>query len=74
MCFRKKKKNETKDIPVACEFCEHAVLINDEENVLCGKKGIIGKGASCRKYVYDPLKRVPKPLPEIPHLTEDDVI
>ena len=72
MCFKKKK--ETADIPVACEFCEHAVLINDEENVLCAKKGIIRRGASCRKYVYDPLKRIPKQLPDIPRLTEDDVI
>lgn len=69
-----KSSEEKRDIPQFCEFCEHAVIINDEENVLCSKKGIIGKKQKCRKYVYDPLKRVPRQLPEIPKLSKDDIL
>ncbi len=75
MCFKKKnRKTDSRDVQAVCEYCEHAVLINDEENVLCGKKGIINRSSSCRKYVYDPLKRIPKPMPDIPRLSEDDII
>lgn len=69
-----KNKNLTPDIPYVCQFCEHAALINDECNVLCEYKGIVNREYKCKKYVYDPLKRVPRTLPPIPKLSEDDVM
>lgn len=71
---KKKESGNTADLPKVCCFCENASLINDEENVLCCKKGIVNREYKCRKFRYDPLKRVPKPLPEIPKLTEEDLV
>lgn len=73
MCFKKKEKTIC-DLPCRCEFCEHAAIINDDDNILCDIKGIAEKCGKCKKYVYDPLKRIPKRLPDLPKLTEDDII
>lgn len=52
MLFRKK-------IEKACVYCVHAAKL-DEESCLCAKKGIVSPDARCRKFRYDPLKRVPR--------------
>lgn len=51
MLFRKK-------IDGFCEYCSRGVRINDEQ-VLCMKKGVVPPDWCCRKFDYDPLKRVP---------------
>ncbi len=72
--FGKKKKADTPDLPSVCEFCEHATILSDECNVLCTDKGIVNREYKCRKFAYDPLKRVPHTLPPLPKLSEDDLI
>lgn len=71
--FGKKNKN-TPDLPRVCEFCEHAAIINDECNVLCDTKGIVNREYKCKKFSYDPLKRVPRTLPPLPKLSEEDLL
>lgn len=73
MMFGKKRK-EQPDLPRLCEFCEHASLITDEKNVLCSLHGIVNREYRCKKYTYDPLKRVPHTLPPLPKLTEEDLL
>ena len=51
MLFRKK-------IARSCAYCIHSTKL-DEENVLCSKKGIVPVEKGCRKFKYDPCKRVP---------------
>ncbi len=51
MLFRKK-------IEKSCAYCEHATMLNDEQ-VLCIKKGIMPSDTKCRKFSYDPCKRIP---------------
>lgn len=51
MLFRKK-------IERSCSYCQYGTKLEDEV-VLCCKKGIRSIGESCRKFKYDPLKRVP---------------
>ncbi len=51
MLFRKK-------LPRSCSYCEYATKINDEE-VLCIKRGVMPIYSSCRKFYYDPCKRIP---------------
>ena len=68
------KHDISRDLPCVCEFCEHAAIINDDENVLCERRGIVSREYKCRKFVYDPLKRFPKPLPPLPKLSEDDLV
>ncbi len=56
-----KKSN---DIEKMCMFCRFSSLIKPTEDMLCSYKGVVDKEFSCRKFVYDPLKRVPRRLPE----------
>lgn len=49
--FRKKMEKR-------CEYCAHSTRL-DEDTVLCAKKGVRGADAKCRKFQYDPCKRVP---------------
>ena len=51
MLFRKK-------IERSCSYCVYGAKI-DEELVLCSKKGVRSCSQKCRKFVYDPCKRVP---------------
>ncbi len=57
MLFRKK-------IYKSCSYCQHGTQV-DQEQVLCVKKGMVPSDGKCRKFCYDPCKRVPlkqKPL------------
>ncbi len=51
MLFRKK-------IPRDCRYCKHATAF-DAEQVLCIRKGVIDGNKPCRKFRYDPCKRIP---------------
>lgn len=51
MLFRKK-------ISRACSYCQYGTQIDDEQ-VLCIKKGVVPVDGKCRKFCYDPCKRVP---------------
>ncbi len=62
-----------KNIQPCCSYCQSGSKINDEE-VMCLKRGIVSAFGSCRKFEYDPLKRIPgKPeLVEDSPFTEED--
>lgn len=51
MLFRKK-------ISRSCSYCEFSTKLNDEQ-MLCMKKGIVDSSKACRKFRYDPCKRIP---------------
>ncbi len=51
MLFRKK-------IEGACEYCTYSTPLNDH-SVWCSKKGVKEHGEKCRRFQYDPCKRVP---------------
>ena len=51
MLFRKK-------IARSCSYCAYGTKLDDEQ-VLCIKKGVVAVNGSCRKFSYDPCKRVP---------------
>lgn len=52
MLFRKK-------IERACAYCVHGTRLEDGQ-ILCAKKGLKKEEDKCRRFRYDPLKRVPK--------------
>lgn len=56
-----------------CAFCENCVPVFDSDTVLCEKHGIVSKGYSCRKFSYDPLKRVPPKAQSAPTLDYIDI-
>ena len=51
MLFRKK-------IQKSCAYCAHSTQL-DEESMLCLKRGIVPANNACRKFKYDPCRRVP---------------
>lgn len=51
MLFRKK-------ITRSCTYCSFGTKLNDTD-ILCTKRGIRNVDQSCRKFVYDPCKRIP---------------
>ena len=52
MLFRKK-------IERSCAYCLYGAKL-DEDQVLCSKKGLRPTDGKCRRFRYDPTKRVPK--------------
>ena len=51
MLFRKK-------IERSCAYCVYGATI-EEDLILCSKKGIRTLEQKCRKFEYDPCKRIP---------------
>ncbi|MCL2547358.1 MAG: hypothetical protein FWE06_09315 [Oscillospiraceae bacterium] len=51
-----------KSQPPACAYCRWVKLL-DDNRLQCDKYGDVQPMHKCRRFVYDPLKRVPpKPL------------
>lgn len=51
MLFRKK-------IQRSCSYCIHGVQL-EEGQILCSKQGIRTADDKCRRFRYDPCKRIP---------------
>lgn len=51
MLFRKK-------LPRSCSYCSFGTKL-DEERILCTKRGVVSPEHACRKFAYDPCKRIP---------------
>ncbi len=51
MLFRKK-------MPQSCDYCIHGTQL-DEDQILCAKRGVVFEMSKCRRFKYDPTKRVP---------------
>ena len=51
MLFRKKIKR-------SCEYCSYGTKVGDEQ-ILCTKCGVVSVYYACRKFSYDPCKRIP---------------
>ena len=47
-----------KDIEPRCAYCKRGTPL-DGEQVICIRRGIVSPTGSCRRFKYDPLKRVP---------------
>ena len=52
-----------KDIEPRCCYCAKGASIG-EEQIACMHKGIVPAGHHCRKFEYDPLKRIPHRAPK----------
>lgn len=51
MLFRKK-------IEKSCSYCRYGTLL-ENDLALCTKRGVVSANKKCRKFAYDPLRRVP---------------
>ena len=67
------KKLFGKDIEPKCAYCVRCVLTEDKKTALCEKRGFTSLDDACKKFVYDPTKRVPRPsAPPIPEFEAVD--
>ncbi len=55
-----------------CEYCAHGQRSADGKQVFCPRKGVVQAGQHCRKYVYDPLKRIPFRQAELKEYSAED--
>lgn len=51
MLFRKK-------IACSCLYCARGTAM-DDDHILCVKRGLVTEKEKCRKFKYDPCKRIP---------------
>ena len=51
----------SKKMEPRCEYCRWAVPFEDEDVVGCKHRGVMKVQDKCRRFAYDPLKRVPEP-------------
>ena len=47
-----------KKIEPRCAYCANGRLMG-EDRIVCPKKGVMDAASHCRKFVYDPLRRIP---------------
>lgn len=71
------KKYDTvngESIARCCDLCENSSETYESEKLLCEIHGIVSREYVCRKYAYDPQKRIPKKpsAPEMPDLSGED--
>ena len=66
MLFRKK-------IQRSCSYCKLGTELSDG-NILCAKKGIMDPAKSCRRFRYEPTKRIPgkQKAPDFSQYNEED--
>ena len=67
-----KRKLYGNDITPVCEICANGRFSSDGKVILCLRKGIMPPTARCRKFCYDPLRRIPYIQPELQTYTESD--
>lgn len=68
----RKKTMFGKTIEPACAYCEHGRSATDPRMILCSKKGVVSPYFKCRKYIYDPLRRVPRRQPKLPSFSAEE--
>ncbi len=56
----------------ACLYCEHGRPASDGVMILCEKRGIVSPFYTCRRFLYCPLKRVPKRQPKLPEFSAEE--
>lgn len=54
----------------ACAYCRYGIRKGDV--VLCEYNGVVDTTYKCRKFRYDPIKRVPMSVPPLPDYSEED--
>lgn len=60
------------DVEPKCAYCEHGQIASNSTQVLCIKRGIFDLSYSCRKFKYDPLKKIPQETPELQQYSAED--
>lgn len=70
---RKKKKLFGNHIDPACRYCRHQEAY-PEGGLRCAYRGQVEPDGRCARFAYDPLKREPRNLPELPTYDPKDFL
>ncbi len=60
------------NIQPACIYCEFGKKATDPRMILCGKRGVVSPYYHCKKFAYDPLRRIPRRQPKLPEFSPED--
>lgn len=60
------------NIEPACQYCQFGRPAPDKVMIFCRKFGPVAPIYKCKKYIYDPLKRVPRRQPKLPDYLPED--
>ena len=55
-----RKKLYGNDIEPRCGYCANGRAAADGQSFMCAHKGYVDPFGSCRRFRYDPLKRIPE--------------
>ena len=61
-----------KNISPKCEYCATGIIAVGGKEVLCRRNGVMQPDSCCKKFRYDPLKRVPAVMKIDSDYSEDD--
>ena len=61
-----------KTLQKKCEYCLFGTPLGNDGEIICKYKGIVNSDDLCRKYKYDPLKRMPRQPKISENYTPDD--
>lgn len=59
-------------IQPSCALCAIGRISSDKKVILCPKKGVTPLYHYCRKFCYDPLKRIPYRHPALARFSHED--
>ena len=48
-----------KNMEPRCVYCMHSTALSNGQHLTCMRRGIVDGNDKCRKFCYDPLRRVP---------------
>ena len=70
----KKTKYFGNSIKPSCYYCVFGNRTREGNKVLCEKWGLVEADHNCKKWQYDPIKRIPEKQLQIPNQIDDDMI
>lgn len=62
----------SQEIDPSCDYCKYGFITHRGDSILCEKQGVTLPGHSCKKFVYAPLKRIPKRPNALPEFSPSD--
>lgn len=65
-------KGFNKKLQKSCLWCIHGRMSKYSDDIFCKKRGVTTRADACRRYKYDPLKRVPEMQQPAGQFTADD--
>lgn len=60
------------NVEPACEYCKNGLISQDKQMILCKHRGVVAPFYHCRRFSYDPTRRIPKKMRKLPAYSPGD--